>query len=221
MNRHTLPILLGLLFLCATVAAQPNEANKTVPPKEIAGKSGKEKTASDLEAERILRERRAQAQSLLISLAADAGSYSDQKLRARAARQRNDMTIRRALLVVLLCSIPLSCQSRPAPSRTELAPGIFLFMTPGYGDVGLDGNSIAVLSRDGVLVFDANGTPAASAAVLADIRAMTDQPVRWIVYSHWHWDHWYGTETYQRAFPDVRIVAHEKTREMMMGPALE
>jgi len=83
MNRHTLPILLGLLFLCATVAAQPNEANKTVPPKEIAGKSGKEKTASDLEAERILRERRAQAQSLLISLAADAGSYSDQKLRAR------------------------------------------------------------------------------------------------------------------------------------------
>ncbi len=83
MNRHTLPILLALLFLCATVAAQPNEANKTVPPKEIAGKSGKEKTASDLEAERILRERRAQAQSLLISLAADAGSYSDQKLRAR------------------------------------------------------------------------------------------------------------------------------------------
>src|SRR5258708_32590681 len=83
MDRHILAILLGLLFLCATVAAQPNEANKTVPPKEIAGKSGKEKTASDLEAERILRERRAQAQSLLISLAADAGSYSDQKLRPR------------------------------------------------------------------------------------------------------------------------------------------
>jgi glyoxylase-like metal-dependent hydrolase (beta-lactamase superfamily II) len=42
-----------------------------------------------------------------------------------------------------------------------------------------------------------------------------------VVNSHWHWDHWYGTETYQQAFPDVRIVAHEKTREMMMGPALD
>ena len=80
MNRRTLPILLCLLALCATAAAQPNEAKKTVPAKEIAVKG---KTAADLEAERLIRERRAQAQSLLISLAADVGSYNDQKLRAR------------------------------------------------------------------------------------------------------------------------------------------
>ena len=91
-----------------------------------------------------------------------------------------------------------------------------LFQTASYGDVGLDGNSIAVLTRDGVLVFDTNGTPAASAAVLAEIRTLTDRPVRWIVNSHWHWDHWYGTETYQHAFPGVRIVAHEKTRALMV-----
>ena len=120
------------------------------------------------------------------------------------------------------CLLPLMSagQGRPAPARTELAPGIFLFATPGYGDVGLDGNSIAVLSRDGVLVFDTNGTPGASAAVLAQIRTLTDRPVRWIVNSHWHWDHWYGTETYQQAFPDVRVVSHEKNRELMIGPAL-
>src|SRR6185295_3947640 len=131
------------------------------------------------------------------------------------------MTIRRVLFFVLLVSIPVTAQNRPAPARVELAPGIFLFTTPGYGDVGLDGNSIAVLSGDGVLVFDSNGTPAAAAAVLAQIRQLTDRPVRWVVNSHWHWDHWYGTETYQQAFPDLRIVAHEKTRAMMMGPALE
>lgn len=130
------------------------------------------------------------------------------------------MTIRRALFLVLLCSISLTAQNRTAPSRTQLAPGIFLFTTPSYGDVGLDGNSIAVLSNDGVLVFDTNGTPAAAAAVLAQIRTLTDRPVRYVVNSHWHWDHWYGTETYQAAFPDVQIVAHEKTRVMMMGPAL-
>src|SRR4051794_36596469 len=128
---------------------------------------------------------------------------------------------KRMLLTLILCSVPLTAQNRPAPSATEVAPGVIVFTTPSYGDVGLDGNSIAVLSRDGVLVFDTNGTPAASAAVLAQIRKRTDQPVRWIVNSHWHWDHWYGTETYQRAFPDLRIVAHEKTRALMMGPALE
>jgi cyclase len=131
------------------------------------------------------------------------------------------MTIRRVLFLVLLCAIPLTAQKRSAPARTELAPGVFLFTTPGYGDVGLDGNAIAILSRDGVLVFDTNGTPAAAEAVLAEIRALSDRPVRWVVNSHWHWDHWYGTEVYQRAFPDVRIVAHEKTRELMMGPALD
>jgi glyoxylase-like metal-dependent hydrolase (beta-lactamase superfamily II) len=127
-----------------------------------------------------------------------------------------------ALAAVLACLLPLasSGQDTRIPVRTELAPGVFLFATPPYGDVGLDGNAIAILSRDGVLVFDANGTPAASAAVLSQIRTLTAQPVRYVVNSHWHWDHWYGTETYQRAFPDVRIVAHEKTRAMMMGPAI-
>jgi len=126
-------------------------------------------------------------------------------------------------IAVTLCLLPLisAGQGRPAPTRTALAPGIFLFTTPGYGDVGLDGNSVAVTSRDGVLVFDTNGTPDASAAVLAQIRALTDRPVRWIVSSHWHWDHWYGTQTYQQAFPDVRIVSHEKNRQLMIGPALE
>jgi cyclase len=110
---------------------------------------------------------------------------------------------------------------RPAPRTIEVASGVYLFVSKPYGDVGLDGNSIAILSNDGVLVFDANGTPASSALVLAEIRKLTSKPVRYVVYSHWHWDHWYGAETYTKAFPDVKVVAHEKTREMMAGPAIE
>jgi len=110
---------------------------------------------------------------------------------------------------------------RPAPIRTEISPGIHLFRSAPYGDVGLDGNSVVIIGSDGVLVFDTNGTPSAAAAVLAEIRKLTPQPVRYVVNSHWHWDHWYGTEVYTQAFPDVTVVAHEKTRAMMAGPALE
>jgi len=109
---------------------------------------------------------------------------------------------------------------RPAPVKTQVADGVFLFQTAPYGEVGLDGNAVVIVSNDGVLVFDSNGTPAAAEAVLRKIRALTTQPVRYVVNSHWHWDHWYGTEVYRRAFPDVQVIAHEKTREMMMGPAL-
>jgi hypothetical protein len=72
-----LPILLCMLIVAGSAAAQPNDANKPAV-KEVAAK-GK----TDPEAERLIRERRAQAQSLLISLASDAGSYNDLKLRAR------------------------------------------------------------------------------------------------------------------------------------------
>jgi hypothetical protein len=77
MRRVLLLFLLGL-FIAANAFAQSNEAKKTVSVADIKTKSEK-----DPEAERILRERRENAQSLLISLAADAGNYNDQKLRAR------------------------------------------------------------------------------------------------------------------------------------------
>lgn len=128
-------------------------------------------------------------------------------------------------LALTLCALATTTAGgdyvRPAPQKIEIAKGIYLFVSRPYGDVGLDGNSVAILSSDGVLVFDTNGTPAASAAVLTQIRAITDKPVKYIVNSHWHWDHWYGTETYTHAFPRAQVVAHEKTRAMMAGPAIE
>ena len=132
------------------------------------------------------------------------------------------MRLTRALIcAAALGSVSAGGQQRPAPTRVEVAPGIYVFSTAPYGDVGLDGNSTVVTSGDGVLVFDSNGTPSAAGAVIAQIRAITDRPVRYIVNSHWHWDHWYGTEAYRLAFPQVHVVAHEKTRALMIGPAIE
>jgi cyclase len=115
---------------------------------------------------------------------------------------------------------PLPAQTHPAPVETEVAPGVYLFSTPPYSDVGLDGNSVVIVSDEGVLVFDSNGTPAAAAAVLARIRALTRQPVKYLVHSHWHWDHWYGAQVYRAAFPGLVIISHEKSRQLMAGPAI-
>lgn len=106
----------------------------------------------------------------------------------------------------------------PALTASEAAPGVWLFRTEPYGDVGLDGNSVAFVTDEGVLLLDANGTPAAARAVLAKLRTITKQPVRWLVLSHWHWDHWYGAEVYRDAFPGLQVIAHERTRALMDGP---
>ena len=139
--------------------------------------------------------------------------------------------LRRVLLSLMLV-LPLfavACTPRAlaaaprasGPKHTQPVSGVHVFETSPYSDVGLDGNSTAILTGEGVVVFDANGTPGAARAVLAQIRKLTKQPVKVLVLSHWHWDHWYGAEVYAQAFPGLTIVAHEKTRELMAGPAVE
>jgi glyoxylase-like metal-dependent hydrolase (beta-lactamase superfamily II) len=70
----------------------------------------------------------------------------------------------------------------------KVAERIYLFTTTPYVDVGLSGNSVAILSDEGVLVFDSSATPETAATVLAEIRKLTGKPVRYLVNSHWHWD---------------------------------
>lgn len=131
------------------------------------------------------------------------------------------MRLRPLAALALAMPVLAAGAERPGPTRIEVAEGVHLFMSPSYGDVGLDGNAVAIVSPEGVLVFDTNGTPAAADAVVAEIRKLTTQPVRYVVNSHWHWDHWYGTEAYRRAFPEATVIAHAKTRELMAGPAVE
>ena len=113
----------------------------------------------------------------------------------------------RASLPILLCLPFLSsaafAKDYGKVTGQKVAEGVYLFTTTPYADVGLSGNSVAILSDDGVLVFDSNATPETAATVLAEIRKLTDKPVRYLINSHWHWDHWGGNETYLAAFPGL------------------
>jgi cyclase len=74
---------------------------------------------------------------------------------------------------------------------------------------------IFVLSRE-VLVVDAHSKPSAAAALIAQIRKeVTDKPVRYLVNSHFHWDHSQGDAAYKRANPKVEIIASDTTKQLM------
>ena len=103
--------------------------------------------------------------------------------------------------------------------QTAVADGVYLFTTPVRGRRArrqLDRDRVA-RRRAGVRQQRDAGR---GAAVLAEIRKLTKQPVRYVVNSHWHWDHWYGAEVYHEAFPGLEIISHEKTRAFMVGPAV-
>jgi hypothetical protein len=68
-----------ILVVFSSVAAQPQEPSNP-PAKNSAANT---KSAKEIEAEQLLKERRANAQSLLINLAVDARNFTDQAVRAR------------------------------------------------------------------------------------------------------------------------------------------
>ena len=74
----------------------------------------------------------------------------------------------------------------------NVAAGVYLFTTVPYGDVGFGGNSVAIITDDGVVMFDTSGTPSSGEAIHAEVRKLTDKPVIYVINSHWHWDHWGG-----------------------------
>src|ERR1700730_8143341 len=75
--------------------------------------------------------------------------------------------------------------------------------------------AIFVLDRD-LLVVDAHSKPSAAAALIAQIRKeVTDKPVRYLVNSHFHWDHTQGDAAYKTANAKIEIIASEATKQLM------
>jgi cyclase len=122
--------------------------------------------------------------------------------------------LRISFIFILFASICFSADYGKVSSQ-KIADDVYLFTTTPYG-VGLSGNSVAILGDSNVLIFDSNGLPPTAETILAEVRKMTDKPVQYLVNSHWHWDHWGGNEVYQKAFPGLKIISHEKTREQMV-----
>jgi glyoxylase-like metal-dependent hydrolase (beta-lactamase superfamily II) len=82
---------------------------------------------------------------------------------------------------------------------------------------GFNANAGFVLTRDGVVVFDALGTPALGAALLDQIRRLTDQPVRRVVVSHYHADHFYGLQAFKSA--GAQVWAHRLVNDYLKTEA--
>lgn len=136
----------------------------------------------------------------------------------------NTLTISRlakgflALCMGLAFVVPSGAQSGVAVQKIQIADGIYQFITAPDGYVP-NGNSVVIVNQDDVLVFDTFSRVSSSRTVLAEIRKITDKPVRYLVNSHHHPDHWSGNEVYAEAFPNIEIIATEESRQYMLNLA--
>ena len=86
-------------------------------------------------------------------------------------------------------------------------PGI-----PVHDNEGNTSNAGFVVTTDGVVVFDALGTPSLGWNLLQAIRKVTDLPVRYNVISHYHADHIYGLQAFKDHTSSI-VVAQDRATE--------
>ncbi|MGI9250666.1 MAG: MBL fold metallo-hydrolase [Pseudohongiellaceae bacterium] len=94
----------------------------------------------------------------------------------------------------------------------EVAEGVWL--GTGTGSVYTMSNVMVLVGEFDTLVVDSHVTPAAARALLESLTLITDKPVRYLINSHYHFDHAHGNQ----AFPEgVEIIGHEFTRAKLNG----
>jgi cyclase len=96
----------------------------------------------------------------------------------------------------------------------KVGTGVYAFIAPIGITPLVSGNSLVVVGDDSVLVVDTGQFPSLARAEIAEIRRLTALPVRYIVTTHWHPDHWTGNGEFARAYPGVSIIGTENTRAL-------
>ena len=117
----------------------------------------------------------------------------------------------RCLLIGLLL-FPAACLA--ADDLFEIKPvadGVYAAIAkPAYK---VNCNAAIILLDDGVLVVDTHSKPSAARALIEQIKKLTPKPVKYVVNTHFHWDHYQGNEAYPSSWPaGVEIISSEATR---------
>lgn len=75
-------------------------------------------------------------------------------------------------------------------------------------------NAAVIELDDGLLVVDTHSKPSAARALIEQIKTVSNKPVRFVVDTHFHWDHAQGNQAYPSAWPTgIEIISSEATRE--------
>jgi glyoxylase-like metal-dependent hydrolase (beta-lactamase superfamily II) len=93
-------------------------------------------------------------------------------------------------------------------SFTRLGEGLYAYTAEG------DPNTGVIIGDDGVMIIDAQATPAMAQDVIAKVRSVTDKPIRYVLLSHYHAVRVLGAS----AYPDAQgaIIASDETRKLIV-----
>jgi cyclase len=120
-----------------------------------------------------------------------------------------------AVAALALVAVLLAAKCPMAQELFDIKPvaeGVYAAISkPAYK---VNCNAVIIFLGDSVLVVDTHSKPSAARALIVQIKKLTDKPVRYVVNTHFHWDHYQGNEAYPSSWPaGIEIISSEATRD--------
>jgi glyoxylase-like metal-dependent hydrolase (beta-lactamase superfamily II) len=115
-----------------------------------------------------------------------------------------------ALLTAAFATGASAQGQRPAIEVTKVdgTEGVYIFRNQNH-------QSMFIVTKDGVIATDpvAYGRPTGGQDYVNEIKKVTDKPIKYLIYSHHHFDHIAGGKAFKDA--GARIVAHKRAKERL------
>ena len=120
----------------------------------------------------------------------------------------------RLALLAYLTLLPATLLAQGAFDIVPVADGVYAAIGKSTTPMVIGCNAAIIINEGEVLVVDTHYTPSAARALLAEIKKLTDKPVRYVVATHWHNDHVQGSQAYVNVYPGgVEFISSHTTRE--------
>ena len=127
-----------------------------------------------------------------------------------------------ALGIGSIAALPAQTQTTGKPPGTNYKGPAFTFNkiadgvhhAVGTGSIVVMSNAAVIEGDRDVLVVDSHVSPGGAWALREELKAVTPKPLRYVVNSHYHFDHSHGNQIYGA---DVQIIGHEFAREMILA----
>lgn len=113
--------------------------------------------------------------------------------------------------VAVVAAGPGLAQTPPPPFATTKVEGtdnVYIFRNGNH-------QAMFVVTKAGVIATDpvAYGRPTGGQTYVDEIKKVTSQPIKYLIYSHHHYDHIAGGKAFKDA--GARVIAHERAKERL------
>ena len=120
----------------------------------------------------------------------------------------NLVTATAVLIVSVLATSAQAQRPQIETTKVEGTENVYIFRNGNH-------QSIFIVTKDGVIATDpiAYGRPTGGQDYIAEIRKITDKPIKYLIYSHHHYDHIAGGKPFKDA--GATIIAHKRAKERL------